>query len=143
MRGRQDLIATLQRETELDDLERLARIARDRHLFGIAPEVRREPAAHGLDLGFDPSPHRDRRRLVRNREVALEGGVHDARRGCDAAVVQIDHAAIDIEGGLDLTPEVLVLRDVVGTPAGDVPRGREDARQSVTLQRGQGGRGGE
>src|SRR3989442_11956995 len=100
-----------------------------RSLFGIAAKVRGQSAAHRLDLGLDPRPHRNRGRLIRDGEIALECGVHNARRGCDAAVVQVDHAAIDVERRLDLTPEVLVLSDIGGATASEVSRGREDARQ--------------
>src|SRR2546427_7997637 len=55
--GGQHLVAPLQRDAELDDLERLARVARDRHLLRVAAEARREAAAHRLELRLQHLPH--------------------------------------------------------------------------------------
>ena len=125
LRRRQHLVPALQRHAELHDLQRLARVPGDRHFFGIAAEARRQPAPHRLDLRLDPAPHRDGRSLVGYREVALQRRIHDPRTRRDAAVVQVDHAAVDVECLLNRPPVVLVLRDVGGGAPHGAPR---DAR---------------
>ena len=139
LRRRQHLVAALERQAQLHDLERLARVAGDRHLFGVATEARGQPAADRFDGGLDPGPHRDRRRLIRDREVALKRRIDHARARGHAAIVEVDHAAIDVEGLLDLAPEVLVLRYRGGVAAVDGSHHGENARQGVALERGEGG----
>ena len=108
--GRDDLVARLQVDAELRDLQRLAGVARDRELLGVAAELRREAAAHGLDVRLEDLPHVVHGRLVREVEVALERLVHDARARAAAAVVQVDDRAVERERLLDLAPVGLVCR---------------------------------
>ena len=112
--GRHDFVAGLERDAELRDLERLARVARDGELLGIASELGRQPPAHALDVGLEDLPHVVHGRLVRDVEVALERLVHDARARTAAAVVQIDDRPVEGEGLLDLAPVALVGRDARG-----------------------------
>jgi hypothetical protein len=105
-----DFVAGFQRDAELRNLERLARVPGDGHLFGIAPELRREPAPHGLDVRLQDLPHVIHGRLVGQIEVALQGVVNHARARAAAAVVQIDDRAVQRERLLDLAPVVLVAR---------------------------------
>jgi hypothetical protein len=64
---RQHLVAGLHLDAELADLERFRRVARDRHLLGIAAERARELPAHALDLRLEHLPHRVHRRFVGER----------------------------------------------------------------------------
>jgi hypothetical protein len=134
LRGRQDFVAALERQAELHDFEGFARVAGDGHLFGIAAEARSQPAPHGLDFGLDPSPHRDRRGLIGDREVALECLLHDPGAGRDAAVVQVDEPAVDVERLLDRLPVVFVLRDLFGRSSEHRAVRTDDSRQCVVLQ---------
>src|SRR2546422_211618 len=116
------LVAAVERDPELHDLERFARVAGDGHLLGVAPEARCEPAPHRLDLGLEDLPHRVRRRRIGIVEIAPHRFLHDARAGAHAAVVQVDDRAVERECLLDLAPEILVLRDVGGRAAVHAPR---------------------
>ena len=108
--GRDDLVAGLQVDSELRDLQRFAGVARDRELLGVAAERRRQAPPHRLDVRLEDLPHVVHGRLVREVEIALERLVHDARARAAAAVVQVDDGAIEREGLLDLAPVGLVCR---------------------------------
>ena len=88
--GGHDLVAGLQVDPELRDLQRLAGIARDGKLLGVAAELGGQLRAHRLDVRLEHLPHVVHRRLVRDVEVPLHRLVDDARAGADAAVVQVD-----------------------------------------------------
>jgi hypothetical protein len=136
VRGGEDLVARLQVEPELHGLERLAGVARDRHLLGVAAELAGERAAHRLDLRLEQLPHRVDGRFVRQVEVALHRLLHDAWRRADAAVVQVDVAAVDGEGLLDLVPVGLVRGEARGVgPRGCAAR-PQHARNRVVAERG-------
>ena len=122
--GRDDLVARLEVDAELRDLQRLARVARDGELFGIAAELRREPAAHALDVRLEDLPHVVHGRLVRDVEIALQRLVDDARARAAAAVVEIDDRAVERERLLDLAPVGLVGGDARGRLRRDAPAGR-------------------
>jgi hypothetical protein len=93
-------------------MSRLSLALRD--LLGARAEGAREALAHDLDLGV-AAQHGQRRRLgVGVVQPALHGLLHDARRGRDAAVVQVDERAVVGEGARDLGPVVLVLRHLPG-----------------------------
>ena len=109
LRREDHFVAALEIEPEDHRLVRLGRVARDRHLFRIAAEVLREIAAHRLDARLEHAPHVFRRQLVRESEISNHLLEHVRRRGTAAAVVQIDHRAIEIERALDLAPVRLVL----------------------------------
>src|SRR5258708_38022494 len=118
---RDDFVARLEIDPELRDLQRLARVPRDRHLLGAAAEFRREPAADGLDVRLEDRPHVIDRRLVGDIEIALEGFVDDARAGAAAAVVQVDDGAIEREPLLDLAPVGFIPPTVPGPTAARPP----------------------
>ena len=102
----------LEVEAVLRDLQRLARVARDRQLLGVAAELRRQPASRRLDVPLDQPAVIDRH-LIREIQVALVRLVDDGRAGTVVAVVQVDQRAIEHERGLDVAPVELVLRDLV------------------------------
>ncbi len=92
---------------------------------GSQPKSRGEVAAHGLDARLEHAPHVLHRQLVREAQVADHLLEHVRRRGRAAAVVEIDHRAVEVERALDLAPVRLVLggggrrtaaRPLVGTP---------------------------
>ncbi len=114
--GREDLVAGLQVDAVLRDLERLAGIARDGNFFGIGAELGGEAAAGRLDvaLGHAPVIHR---RLVGPVVVALAGLVHHRRGRAGVAVVEVDDGPVEGEGELNLAPVVLVGRHLRGRPA--------------------------
>ncbi len=64
----------------------------------------------------------DRRQLVGEAQVADHCLEHVGGRGADAAVVEVDHGAIGVEGPLDLAPVGLVIgrsdRVGAGQPVG-------------------------
>ena len=102
--GGDDLVAGLEVDSELRDLQRFAGVAGDGELVGLAAELRRQAAPHRLDVGLEDLPHVVHGRLVREVEVALERLVDDARAGAAAAVVQVDDGAVEREGLLDFAP---------------------------------------
>src|SRR5437762_2003220 len=112
------MIARAEIEAELRDLQRLARVARDGELFGVAPDLCRELAPHGLDVRLEQVPHVMDRRLVRDVEIALQCFVDDARAGARVAVVQVDDRAVEREGLLNLAPVALVGRNLGGRAIG-------------------------
>jgi hypothetical protein len=116
---RDDLVARREVEPELRDLQRLAGVACDGELLGVAAELAREPLTHRLDVRLEHLPHVIRRRLVRDVEVALHRLVHCARTGADTTVVQVDQRAVEGERLLDLPPEILVGRHVFRGASGD------------------------
>ncbi len=126
--GRDDLVAGFQVDSELGDLERLAGVARDRELFGVAPERRREASPHRLDVRLEDLPHVVHGRLVRQVQVPLERFVHHARARTAAAVVQIDDGAIEREGLLNLAPVGLVCRKLRRLASAAEGSGRAQAR---------------
>ena len=116
---RHDLVAGLEVEAELRDLERFTRVAGDGELFGIAAELERQLTAHALDVRLEDLPHVVDRRLVRDVEIALQRLVNDARARAAAAVVEIDDRAIEREGLLDLAPVGFIRRDARRRLRGD------------------------
>ena len=125
-----------ERDAELGDLQRLAGVARDRELLGIAAELGREAPPHALDVGLEDLPHVVHGRLVRDVEVALERLVHDARARTAAAVVQVDDRAVEREGLLDLAPVGLVGGDARRRLRRDAPAGRLHAGEPGIGERG-------
>jgi len=87
--GGHDLVARIEIDAVLRDLQRLAGVSSDGHLVGIAAELRRQAAANHLDVPFDQPTVIDRR-LVRVVQVAFVGLVHDHRARAAVAVVEID-----------------------------------------------------
>ena len=110
--GGHDLVAGLEVEAVLRDLQRLARVARDRHFLGVAAELRGQPAADHFDVPLD-QPAVIHRRLVRVVEIALVRLVHDRRARAAVAVVQVDQRAVQRERVLDVTPVAFVGGHVV------------------------------
>ena len=140
--GGDDLVAGFQLHAELDNLERLAGVARDGDLFGVAAEHAGQAAAHGFDAGVEHVPHVVGRVQVLHLEIAHLGVHHDFRRGRDAAVIQVDHVAIDREGVADVQPEVFVAGDRIGGASGDGGDGVLRAGEGNGLSGGQEGSGG-
>ena len=128
---RQDFVAGFQVDAQLRDLQRLARVPRDRQFLGVAAELGGEPTPDGLEIRLEHLPHVVHRRLVRDVEVPLHRLVHHTWARADAAVVQIGDGAIEREGLADLAPEVLVLCHILGRPAGRGSGGLLDACQQV------------
>ena len=93
---------------ELADLQALGGVAGKRDLFRIDAPLARHAGPHALALGLENLPHGVGRRFVRVFEVPPHGVLHEARRGADAAVVQIHECAVDGEGARDFAPEGLV-----------------------------------
>ena len=96
--GGQDLVAGLQVDAVLRVLQRLAGVARDGHLFGIAAGGGGEMPAHAFDAALQDVDHGVVRPHVAVIEVAPHGLLHGARRRADVAVVQIQDVAVDGEG---------------------------------------------
>ncbi len=116
--GRQDLVARLQVDAELRDLQGLARIPRDGQFLGVAAELGGQAPADRLEVRLEHLPHVVDGGLVRDVEIPLHRLVDHARARAHAAVVEIDDGAIEREGLADVAPEVLVLGHVIGRPAG-------------------------
>ena len=134
---RDHLVARLQIEAELRDLQCLARIARDGELLGVASGFGREVAAHRLHVRLEHVPHVMNGRLVRHVEVSLQRLVHDARARTGVAIVEIDDRAVERERLLNVAPVGLVGRDFGRRAVGDGRRRRRDAPEPVRFQRSQ------
>src|SRR6185437_10072799 len=141
LRGGQYLVALVQGDPHLDVLEGFAGISRDRHLLRIAAEGGREAAPDSLDLGLEHRPHVDRRRVVRELDVPLQGVLDHAGAWSDAAVVEIDQRAVDVERLLNRHPEVFILGDRGRGTALDARHHPLEVAQGVVAKRGNGGGG--
>ena len=106
----QDLVARFQIHTEQERFQRLRRVASDGDLFPITAKEFGQAGANRLGLRLENLPHRVRRGIFLLPDVTHQRFGDDARTGRDAAVVQIDHAARDREGLLNLKPEVFIHR---------------------------------
>ena len=129
--GRQDLVARLQVDPQLRDLQRLAGIPRDGQLLRVAAEFSGQAPSDRLEIRLEHLPHVVDGRLVRDVEVPLERLVDDTRARAHAAVVEIDDRAIERESLADVAPEVLVLGHVVGRPAGGGSSRLFDASEQI------------
>jgi hypothetical protein len=136
--GGQHLVAGLEVEAVLRDLQRLARIAGDRHLFRIAAELGGEAPPHHLDVPLDQAAVVDRR-LVRVIEVALVGLVHHGRARAAVAVVQVDQRPIERERVLDVAPIAFVGSHIVGRAVAERARRLGDERDGVGAGNQRGG----
>ena len=105
--GGDDLIAGLEVDAVLRDLQRLAGVARDRHLVGIAAELIGQAAADDFDVPLDQPAVIDRC-LIRIIEIPLVGLVHHGRARAAVAVVEIDQRSIERERVLDVAPVAFV-----------------------------------
>src|SRR6185437_2822840 len=94
---RYDFVSGFQIETELHDLERLARIARDRNLLGIAAERLREPPPARFDSRVENTPHVVSGIHILHFEITNLRIHHDPRSRRYTPVVQVDQRAIDRE----------------------------------------------
>ncbi len=108
LRRRQDLVAGLQVDPELQRLEALRGVARDRHLFCIDPPLPGHARSHRLPLRLQDLPHGVGRGLVGELDVTLECVLYVRRSRAYTAVVEVDDAAVDLERPGDLRPEGLV-----------------------------------
>ena len=133
--GRHHVIAGLEIESELADLQTLAGVARDRQLLHVAADFDGELAAHLLDVGLERVPHEVNRRLVRRVEIALQRLMHDAGAGARVPVVEVDDGAIEREGLLNVAPVTLIGCDVSRQPIGDGRARRHDAVEPVGVER--------
>ena len=91
-------------EVSLRDLQRLACVAGDCHLFRVAAELVGEITPHTLDPWLENTPHVLDRQLIREPEVSNHRLQHVTGSRTAAAVVEIDHRAIGVERALDLCP---------------------------------------
>ena len=112
-------------EAVLKDLQRLARVARDRHLLRIAAELPRQLAPDRLAVAVD-QPRVVHRRQILHVEIALHRVEHDGRLRAVMPGVEIDHRAIDGERLLNLAPVDLVARRVGRRLGGDGRRRLDD-----------------
>jgi hypothetical protein len=90
-------------------LERLARVARDGHLVGVAAEVGRQLASNAFDAGFQHAPHVVHRKLIREPQVPNHLVEHVSWGRTATTVVEIDHRAVHVERTLDRCPVRFVL----------------------------------
>ena len=139
--GGEHLVAGLEVDAVLRDLQRLARVARDGNLLGVAAELGGEPAARGFAVLFELPAEVDGR-LVRKVEIAFERLVHDARARAAVAVIEVDERAIQRERLLNLAPVELILCHVIRRSAGDLRGCGEDLLDAVGLEGEGGGAGG-
>ena len=109
-----DLVTRLEIDAEDHRLVRFGCVARDRHLFRIASKILGETHPNRFDARLEHAPHVLDGQLVREFEISNHLLEHVCRRGTAAAVVQIDHRAIEVERTLDLTPVVLIRGDAGG-----------------------------
>ncbi len=138
-----DLVAGLQVDAEDQVLERLGRVARDRHLLGVAAELGRELAPAGLDARLEDRPHLVDGDLVGEAHVADHLVEHVGGRRAAAAVVQVDQRAVDLERLLDRRPVALVHRERGRLlPRGGLSR-VGDSRHGVSTECGQCGNPGQ
>ena len=137
VRRRQDLVSAAKLEPQQAGLHRLGGVAGDGDLLAVAAEGGGQPGSDRLDLRLEDPPHRVRRRLIREVEVAAHRLHDDARRGGHAAVVEVDDRAVDGVRLLDLAPEGLVTGDVLRRGALRLPTRREDGFEpTVSIRRG-------
>jgi hypothetical protein len=124
--GRQHLIARLEVDAELADLQRLRTVPRDRDLLRVHSPCPRQPRPHRLTARRHQCPqHVGRGQRVRFIKMPLHGLLHHSGRRADAPVVQVDHAAVHREGLLRENPEVLIIRPApVGTRLAKFPDDR-------------------
>ena len=108
--GRQHFVSGPEIEAELSDLQRFARVSRDRQLLRVASKLPSQAPADCFDVGLQDLPHVVHGRLVRDVEVALEGFVDDPGARATAAVIEVDDRPVEGESLLDLAPIVLVVR---------------------------------
>ena len=121
-----DLVAGLEVDPVLDDLEGFAGAAGQGHLLGVAAELRGHPPADGLDVLGDLALVVDGQH-VDHVHVAPDRLQRDPGGGAGEAVVQVDQRAVQLEGQLDLPPEELVFRDLLGRHVRDGLDGVRDA----------------
>ncbi len=118
-----DLVAGLEVQPQNHDFVGFRSVPGDRHLLGIAAEILGQVAPHALDAWLEHPPHVIDRELIAELEVPDHLVEHVGRRRRAAAVVEVDHGAIDVESPLDFRPVRLVVRQGVrGTGSGDLGR---------------------
>ena len=110
--GGEDFVAALQVDSVLRVFQRFARVARDRHLFGIAAGRACQLPPHRFHLPLEHGDHGVVRSHVGVFQIAAHRVLHRPRRRTAIAVVQVDDVAVDAEGGADFGPEILVLGDL-------------------------------
>ena len=111
LRGRDDLVARLEIDAEDHVLVRLARVPRDRHLLRVAAELAGQVHPHALHPRLEHAPHVLHGELVAEAQIADHLLDHVRGRRRAAAVVEVDHSAVHVEGTLDLAPVVLIGRE--------------------------------
>ena len=84
----------------------------DRHLLGVAAELRGQVPPHRLDPRLEHVPHVVHRHLVGEAQVADHRLEHVGGSRAAPAVVQVDERAVGVEGALDLRPVSLVAGQV-------------------------------
>ena len=133
--GGDDLVARLEVEADLRDLQRLAGVARDGDLFRVGAEFRGQPPPGGFDVPLD-QPAVIHRRLVGRVQIPFVRLVDDGGAGTGVAVIEVDERAIERERELDLAPVGFVGRDVLGRPVLD-GRGRGGDLVDPVVTRGE------
>jgi hypothetical protein len=96
-----------------------ARVASDGHLFGIAAEGFGEAAANGLDTRIEDVPHVIGGVEILHFKVTDFRIHHDLGSRGSAAVIEVDHVAINGKGVPDVEPEIFIPGDAFGGTIGD------------------------
>ena len=108
--GHDDLVAPLQVEAEDHRLVGLGGVARDRHLLGVAAELAREARVRTDSIRGSSTRHMcSTGSSFEKRRSRIIWSSTMRRRGTAAAVVQVDHRAVEVERALDDLPVVLVI----------------------------------
>ena len=106
---------------------------------GSQPKLPCQLAPDALDPRLQRLPHVDDRQLVGEPEVPDHLLQHVGRGGAAAAVVEVDHRAVAVEGPLDLGPVVLVVRLTGAGPRGcECPHSADRFGSEGREQRGAG-----
>ena len=132
--GRDDLVARLEVDAVLKNLQRLARVARNRELLGVAAELGGEPPANRFEVPVDQPGIVDRRHVL-HVEVALDGVGDHARMRTVIPGIEIDDRAIERERLLDLAPVVFVARNLGGRLPVNRGGRREDVLEAFGFER--------
>ena len=133
---REDFVAGLQIHPQLHRLERFAGIAGDGDLFGVAAKGLREPTAHYFQFRPQNAPHIVSGTHVGDLKISFLSLHHHLGRRTYAAVVEVDHVAVDGKGVANVQPEVLIAGHGVGGLAPGALSGSVSLRNSGVLKGG-------
>src|SRR5271168_499923 len=106
--GRQDLVTRCKIKPKLRDLQRFARIPRDRNTLRIGIPQARKSSPYVLDLGFQVAPHTIARSLIAIAYRFDLSFQHRRRRWRNSAIVEVKNLWIVPVRVADALPVVLV-----------------------------------